>query len=355
MGKARRKKDRSDPNRRNIGKIGKARRYRGFSTKKIQLRQLMKQVQMFRDKKVVPLTIAAKRNACLELGKTFYPSLSDESKYSEHFSDMAYFLSPSHMKTGTNSDNEILNYLWFLDVGDVRAVIDIDMDCETTLKNKNHPWLKNSTPDFINKLPSMVRIIRQLGTGGYRLATMIDEIVTRCKTMYAKLKAKHREPYTNMCMMSWDDVEHLLYYDYTAERLNETMSDELVLEIAEVMYWFRQQCQLHPLFDSHRLPEMNEDIIYIGILYLLQTGFGNYLPKVPQLSERWYLVPKNKVGKFLNEESDARSYISVGRKLCKMILSNESKILPNGAVSFNLWKKDHSELGNVYNYSKRHV
>jgi len=111
------------------------------------------------------------------------------------------------------------------------------------------------------------------------------------------------------------------------------------------MFWCEEMCESHPYIKKNGPGELTQEIIYIGCIYLLQTGldYNNKFPlieKHPLLSRRGYLVPQNMLGQLLTN----RKNVSIGTDSLKNVLISLCKIRPIENVSFLYWKKHFSQL-----------
>jgi len=344
-GKSKKKRDRGEPKKNNSHRVVKSKSTKNFVIKETKLFQIIERVNEIKHFEVMSITHAIKRFSYENSESEFYPSKSRDSRYVNPHR-LGWDVSLGNLQTGIEFDDPIMFYLWFLDLSEIKEIIEVDRNSITSLRDPNHPWIRNSNSEFKTMLPNMVKIIKKLCPGLYRLIMIMDTILNECKTKLSELKSILKESHTNQSIVNTSDIDHLLKYHYEKYYLHKTISDELVLEIAEIMYWCRKQCETHPRFSECNQPEMNEDVIYIGCLYLLQGGLGNIIPKHPLLSNRWFLAPKNKTGLFI-AEPNSRSDVSTGRLLVKQILCSKCKIMPFERVSFMMWKRNHSELSNM--------
>ena len=224
-------------------------------------------------------------------------------------------------------------------------MLDSDRGKELSLRNFNHPWLSKASPKFLRNLGHKVHFIRRICPGKFRLEMLAEDFRKACCDKYSTLKSFLKHTILKDRIPNYWDCEHLLEDDFMKFFLHDTICDELILEIAEIMFWCEEMCESHPYIMKNGPGELTQEIIYIGCIYLLQTGldYDNKYPiieKHPLLSRRGYLVPQNMLGQLLTN----RKNVGIGTENLKNVLLSLCKIRPLEQVSFLYWKKNLSQL-----------
>lgn len=244
----------------------------------------------------------------------------------------------------TEFKDPLILYFYFLNLPDIKRVIKRDKHCELILRNKDHPMLRADTTvqkEFLKGLGRKVHFIKRLTPGLFRLYMMFNDIKKQATEKIATARGIIKNLHNKEYMPNVEDL--IAYapgynYDYKKYYLHETISDELVIEIAEVMHWAEKMCEKHPYYVLYNATEMTEEIVYIGCLFLLQEGLHyneqTILPKHPILSQREYLVPPNRLNMVLTN----RKNVGTGVKLLKNTLTNLCNIFPIHEIAFLQWK-----------------
>jgi hypothetical protein len=128
--------------------------------------------------------------------------------------------------------------------------------------------------------------------------------------------------------------------------LDWTISDEMILQIAEVMFWCKKMCLSYPLVKEQGYGDLTEEVIYIGCIYLLKSGLKKggepIIPKFQLLSKRGFLVAQNELTTYLANRRDASKGPDIVTNILMGYINN--KILPVSDVSFLNWKLENSQL-----------
>ena len=294
------------------------------------------------------------KNLIDETNKNAYPKMFYPLSQSSHYVD-PHPLTWMIISEGINDiqfrmDNPWLFYFCFLNLPQLQGVIELDTGNELILRDVDHPFLKKSSDDFLRHLHRKIRFIKRICPGLFRIIMMKDEIKKECNDKISSLKTYFKLMHNKKCIPSLNHIQELLTYDYKNLNLHITISDEFVLEIAEIMFWCEKMCKIHPNFKRYGAGELTEEILFVGTIYLMQTGLQytipntchtiEILPQHPKLSQQNYLIPQNKSATILTNRSD----LSSGIKFIKTLLLTLCKIMPPQHVSFLYWKSQHEEL-----------
>lgn len=238
-------------------------------------------------------------------------------------------------------------YMQFMLNDDIKSVILRDMNKEFSLRSEIQPRLLDAPEEFRKGLAEKVRFIRKLMPGLFRIIVMIAEIekesLNRFNTLRNILTKRHEQGKAIEEEDIWDLVAE---YDYKRNYLHKTCSDNMILEIAELLYWAEITCNKHPMIDSTNTTstEITREMIFVGTLFHTQLGLSigdiDLIPKDIVICNRNVLVPQNTLGQ-VNVD---RQNVTKGMRYVKDILVNLCNILPIEEVSFMLWKEKHSVL-----------
>lgn len=330
---------------------GNIKREKDFITKKKEFFLFIKKVKKIQSVRI--LTFTTMNNVA-----SSSVNISLSSIQNKPISKNAYIVDNIKLKWYTQAikleniklkiEEPILFQFLFLFTERVQRVIVLDIDKEIFLRNKNHPYLIHSSRDFLDGLEYKVNLIRRLCPGLFRIIMSLDDLKNKALDKYSSLKTIIKDMHNKSRMVNFSNIrDKYLKLNYKENYLDETISDEKVLEIAEKMYWCEKQCLSHPFYEAFGTSELTKEIIYVGCIYLSQTGLKLtkttnevILPKDQLLCKRGYLIPQNKLGSFLT----TRRNVSDGINFIKKILLSKCKIMPVHEVSFLHWKEKHSEL-----------
>ncbi|MHA1682024.1 MAG: hypothetical protein ACTSUE_13885 [Promethearchaeota archaeon] len=241
-------------------------------------------------------------------------------------------------------DEPYIFYFNFLLTREVQNVLSLDQDRIFRLKRDDHPLLRGTSKKFKDGLARKIHFIRRLCPGLFRIIMMTPEIKKNCIEKYSIVKSNLRTLHTEKKIPSLSDERSLLEYNYREHYLHKTISDEIVLEIAEHMFWCEEMCMSHPSFQKHG-SELSAEYIMIGILYFMQKGlrYKGYhiiIPIHPILSKRGYIPSQNRLTTFYTNRSD----VGTGIELLKDVLFGLCAIRPLSEVAFLEWKSQHSQI-----------
>jgi len=320
---------------------------KNFKLKKKKFLKLLKEIEENENLMIVNFTSMIKFKCYSktvmegDFDKSFYAPMSRQSFYVDPIPeswDIPY------EKVKTRIKKHYLFYMSFLRFPEYKKVIDSDLNKELSLRNLEHPYLQKASKEFIDELPQKISIIRRLCPGLFRLIMFHTEIIKECNEKFSavknSLKALHKKEY----VPDYGDFYKNLRYNPRKHYFHSTISDELMLQISEVMFWGEKMCLSHPNVSLCNSTELTKEIIYIGILYLLKTGLKKngktIIPKHPLLAKRGYLASQHELSSYLTNRKDA----SKGPDKVTNILINFCDMYPNSEVSFLEWKRKNSQL-----------
>jgi len=246
-------------------------------------------------------------------------------------------------------------YMRFLTKTPYREMINI-RNQSSILKISNQHYLKNifQNNNEIYRLSIIsIEIIKKLCPGPYRLCIETPNILTICRKSYRSLISREKLNFSKgivseYCFMleksTFNDKRYKLILD-------ETISDQRVLEITEIIIWFWKVCKRSPYLNGNKNAEcLNMTNHCIAMIYLLSEGYKysmhTMIPQIPFLTRVGYLLPKNS----LNDYGMKRYFQNVGQNLilkciteyCELYLPESIK--PFGKLSkipeFNIIKKN---------------
>jgi len=241
-----------------------------------------------------------------------------------------------------------LLYMRFFNDPKIQRVLKLDDGNELTLRCKTHKWIEESSDEFIDSIPRIVSFIRRLCPGKARIVMMCKQIQDDCNAKYSQLRSKLKAHHKKNCMVNYSNIESLLEYDYWKNYFHHTVSDEMMLELCEYLYWCKLMCERHPhpkMFGGYG--DLTEEIIFIGGLFLLKVGLKyqntrTIIPKYAPISKRGFLIPQNELGTVLIHRRDA----SVGITTLTNIMISLCDLTDYSEVAFLEWKSKHGELNN---------
>jgi hypothetical protein len=238
-------------------------------------------------------------------------------------------------------------YMKFLNDEYIQRVLKSDNGNELTLRCKTHKWLLNSSSEFIKSIPRISSFVRRLTPGKLRIVMFAQQVINECNKKYAQLKNTLKALHKKDCMPNYCDYDRLLEYDYWKSYFHFTVSDELMLELCEYLYWCKKMCESHPHIEIFGFEDVTEEVIFVGGLFLLKVGLKYrgtqpIIMKHPLFEKRGFLVSQNELGTVLIHRKDASKGITVVTNIMTSLC--DLRGIEN--VAFLEWKSKHGELSN---------
>ncbi len=253
----------------------------------------------------------------------------------------------------TTVKKPVMFYLSFLLTEDIKTVIEKDFDHELSLRSILQPRLRNAPDDFLAGLSAKIYFIRRLTPGLFRLIMMFRDIMKSCSDRYTALKTMLQNRHTQNRTPSDEDIRpYVRMYNFRRNYLHTTCTDNFLLEIAELFYWFEKMCELHPMYTQKKHKDLTSETIWVGLLYWSQSGlpydcYRMLIPKNVILCRRNVLTPQNRLGMIKIDRKD----VSKGMMHVKSILRNLCIIYPVDKIAFPMWKATNTVLVPISEFS----
>jgi hypothetical protein len=238
-------------------------------------------------------------------------------------------------------------YMRFFNDEHIQKVLKSDDGNELTLRCKTHEWLSSSSAEFIKSIPRISSFVRRLTPSKFRIVMFAQQIIDECNKKYTQLKNTLKSLHRKDCMPNYCDYDRLLEYDYWKNYFHFTLSDEMMLELCEYLYWCKKMCESHPHIEVFGFEDVTEEVIFVGGLFLLKVGLkykGTHpiIMKHPLFEKRGFLVSQNELGTVLIHRGDASKGITVVTN----IMTSLCDLRGPENVAFLEWKSEHGELSN---------